>query len=143
MSEVIKNKIPAVTARKELEKGYTIAEATLKDQSKLDSFLVQLEEKLKVIPKVGTKLSYVAVFAQLIRDWSTKKYDKIPMGSLISIISALAYVILPLDLISDVIPVLGYLDDAAVIAACLKLVNSDIQDYLKWREEQSKIVNIE
>lgn len=80
----------------------------MKDESKLDEFLKQLEGKLKVIPKVGDKLSHVAVFAQMVKDYSTKKYDKIPMGSLISIVSALAYVILPIDLVSDIIPGLGY-----------------------------------
>lgn len=127
-------KISEQQAMTELEKGYSSAEATLKDKSKLDDFLKQLEEKLKVIPKVGNKLSHVAVFAQMIKDYSTKKYDKIPMGSLIAIVSALAYVILPIDLIADYIPAVGYLDDAAIVAACLTLVESDVKDYLKWRD---------
>lgn len=127
-------KISEQQAMTELKKGYSNAEETLKDESKLDEFLKQLEGKLKVIPKVGDKLSHVAVFAQMVKDYSTKKYDKIPMGSLISIVSALAYVILPIDLVSDIIPGLGYLDDAAVIGVCLKLVDSDVKDYLKWRD---------
>ena len=121
-------------AMDELKKGYSSAEATLNDKSKLDELLNQLEEKLKVIPKVGNKLSHVAVFAQMIKDYSTKKYEKIPMGSLIAIVSALAYVVLPFDLIADYIPAVGYLDDAAIIAACLALVESDVKDYLKWRD---------
>ena len=55
-------KISEQQAKTELEKGYSSAQATLKDKSKLDEFLKQLEEKLKVIPKVGNKLSQVAVF---------------------------------------------------------------------------------
>ena len=70
----------------------------------------------------------------MIKDYSTKKYEKIPMGSLIAIVSALAYVVLPFDLIADYIPAVGYLDDAAIIAACLALVESDVKDYLKWRD---------
>ena len=140
MSKEAKHELNEEQAMNELKKGYGQAEATLKDKSKLDAFLIQLEEKLKVIPKIGNKLSHVAVFAQLIKDYSTKKYEKIPMGSLIAIVSALAYVILPFDLINDIIPGLGYLDDAAVIACCLKLVDSDVEEYLKWRENKEAII---
>jgi uncharacterized membrane protein YkvA (DUF1232 family) len=42
------------------------------------------------------------------------------------LIGAIAYFILPTDLIPDYIPVIGYTDDAAVLAAAIKLVASNI-----------------
>ena len=39
---------------------------------------------------------------------------------------ALAYFVLPTDVIPDVLPVIGYTDDAAVLAAAIKLVASHI-----------------
>ena len=42
----------------------------------------------------------------------------------------------PFDIIPDIIPVIGYLDDAAVIAACLAMVRQDLHNYWKWREEK-------
>jgi uncharacterized membrane protein YkvA (DUF1232 family) len=39
---------------------------------------------------------------------------------------ALAYFVLPTDIIPDVLPVIGYTDDAAVLAAAIKLVSSHI-----------------
>ena len=44
-----------------------------------------------------------------------------------ALIGALAYFILPFDLIPDMLPVLGYTDDAAVLATALKLVSSHIK----------------
>lgn len=41
--------------------------------------------------------------------------------------AALAYFILPTDLIPDFLPVLGFTDDAAVLAAALQLVASHMQ----------------
>ena len=38
---------------KELKKGYIEAEAVIKDQSKLDKILEDVEEKLRSITKVG------------------------------------------------------------------------------------------
>lgn len=43
-----------------------------------------------------------------------------------ALIGALAYFVLPTDAIPDVIPVIGYGDDAAVLAAAIKLVTSHI-----------------
>jgi uncharacterized membrane protein YkvA (DUF1232 family) len=44
-----------------------------------------------------------------------------------SLIGALAYFVLPVDAIPDVLPVLGFTDDAAVLASTIKLVASHIR----------------
>jgi uncharacterized membrane protein YkvA (DUF1232 family) len=43
------------------------------------------------------------------------------------LLGALAYFVLPLDAVPDVLPVLGLTDDAAVLAGTIKLVWSHIQ----------------
>jgi uncharacterized membrane protein YkvA (DUF1232 family) len=42
------------------------------------------------------------------------------------LVGAVAYFVLPADFIPDVLPVIGYTDDAAVLAATIKLVSSHI-----------------
>jgi len=42
-----------------------------------------------------------------------------------------------LDLIPDYIPVIGYLDDAAVVALAVKWIQDDIEEFRQW-EEQNK-----
>jgi len=44
-----------------------------------------------------------------------------------ALLGALAYFVLPFDLVPDILPVLGYADDAAVLAAALRLVASHIR----------------
>lgn len=43
------------------------------------------------------------------------------------LVSAVAYFVLPIDVIPDLIPVLGFTDDAAVIAAALAAVASELK----------------
>jgi uncharacterized membrane protein YkvA (DUF1232 family) len=43
------------------------------------------------------------------------------------LVGALAYFVLPFDIIPDMLPVLGYTDDAAVLAAAIRLVAKHIQ----------------
>ena len=42
------------------------------------------------------------------------------------LLGAIAYFILPTDLIPDYIPVIGFVDDAAVLAGAIKIVSSHI-----------------
>jgi len=44
-------------------------------------------------------------------------------------VAALAYLVCPLDLIPDAIPVIGYLDDAGVIAAAVAHLSSELAPY--------------
>lgn len=125
-------------ALKELEKGYKEAEKLLENEDKLERFLQRLEKKLKIIPIAGDKLAVVPVMASLLKNYAEKEYTDIPIGTIIAIISALMYFVSPIDFVPDSIPVLGYFDDAAVVAACWKLVQSDVDGYVEWRKENGK-----
>ena len=50
-----------------------------------------------------------------------------PMGAKLTIMGALGYFISPLDFIPDLTPILGYTDDATVIAMALATVASHIK----------------
>lgn len=129
-------------ALKELEKGYSSAEKLLGDRDKLERFLQRLEKKLRTVPLAGDKLASLPVLASLINSYIKKEYLEIPIGSIIAILSALIYFVSPIDLIPDFIPGLGIIDDAAVIAICLKFVESDVEEYLKWRKANGKTIEL-
>ena len=44
------------------------------------------------------------------------EYKDVPIGIIIAIISALVYFVSPIDILPDSIPIVGYFDDAAVVA---------------------------
>lgn len=135
---IVENKFDEQKALEQLEKGYDEAEKLLKDEDKIERFLLRLEKKLKTIPVAGNKLAVVPIMASLVKNYVKKEYTDIPIGTIIAIVSALIYFVSPIDFIPDSIPVLGYFDDAAVVAACWKLVESDVEEYEKWRNENGK-----
>ena len=61
---------------------------------------------------------------------------QIETWSLIKLIGAIMYVILPLDAVPDAIPVLGFTDDIAVVAEILKSMADIINDFKKWEENK-------
>lgn len=87
-------------------------------------------------------MANIPIMASLVKSHIKKEYTEIPLGTIIAVLSSLIYYLSPFDLVIDDIPVLGSLDDIAVILACLKLVESDLKDYEKWREENGKILQV-
>ncbi|MDO4438312.1 MAG: DUF1232 domain-containing protein [Eubacteriales bacterium] len=129
-------------ALNELQKGYSEAKELLQDVDKLERFLQRLEKKLKTIPIAGNKLAVLPIMISLVRSYMKKEYTDIPIGTIVAIISALIYFASPIDIVPDSIPVIGYFDDATVVGACWKLVESDIDEYEKWRELNGKIIDL-
>lgn len=131
---------PPKTKNKRLQKYYGKAKALLGNEKKMEHFLYRLEIKLSKIPKCGNKLAYAPIFASMLNAFLHKTYTKAPMGTIIALVAALLYLVVPIDFIPDFIPVLGYIDDAGVLAACLALIKSDIDEYQEWRKTTTEII---
>lgn len=126
-------------ANKELEKRYDDAEVILSDPDKTEELLESIEKKLKLIPFAGEKLSQIPTLVMLVRKYIKKEYTTIPVGSIIAAVAALLYFFSPFDFLPDSIPLLGYFDDAAVVGLCWKLISSDVEDFITWRDNNIKI----
>ncbi len=109
-----------------------------------NDFQKALDNEDKIIEKAnkGALLkyaSYIPMFFSMIKDFFTKKYKEVPGGTIAAILGTLLYIFSPIDVIPDFIPVAGLIDDAAVVALCLKLVSMDIDKYKAWKENASKL----
>lgn len=68
----------------------------------------------------------------MLRDYVRGNYSQIPFGAIAAIGAAVLYFVSPIDAIPDFIPGLGYIDDAAVLMTCLRMVRSDVENYREW-----------
>lgn len=74
----------------------------------------------------------------LVKDFWSRKYRNLPYGVIAAVVFALLYVFNPFDLIPDVLPIIGVVDDASVVGACLLLVERDLLAYEKWKGDQNE-----
>ena len=88
----------------------------------------------KAYPALKSALKNVRVLYALFKDTVNGKY-KLPPASVAMIGGGLLYFILPVDLIPDFIPVIGYLDDLAVLTTIMNSLNTEIRDYRIWKEK--------
>jgi uncharacterized membrane protein YkvA (DUF1232 family) len=85
---------------------------------------------------------YIDIFKLLysiIKDYSAGEYRKIPWWTIASIGVALLYVLNPFDLIPDMLPVIGLIDDASMIGICLLLIEKDLNIYKSWKMKRDKV----
>jgi uncharacterized membrane protein YkvA (DUF1232 family) len=48
----------------------------------------------------------------------------------------------PIDLIPDVTPVIGFVDDAAVLAWVLRRVRKDLDTFRTWEDEHAVVIDV-
>ena len=80
-----------------------------------------VEKIASIAKRAGAKLVYAALIL-----YYTLQSDKISTANKAMIIGALGYMISPLDVIPDAIPIAGLTDDLAVLLFVLKKVWTDI-----------------
>ncbi len=94
----------------------------------------EIEKKFKNHGSLSRFIEDLKLLFSLAKDYMNGTYRAIPWWSVAAIVAALFYVLDPIDLIPDFIPVIGYIDDAAVVAICLRMVEADLQKYEDWKK---------
>lgn len=69
----------------------------------------------------------------LITDYAKGNYRDVPWNVLAAVTGAVIYFVSPIDAIPDVIPVVGYIDDALVVKLALEISRPDLEAYAKWK----------
>lgn len=99
-----------------------------------------VEKIARIAKRAGSKLVYAALIL-----YYTLQSDKISAANKAMIIGALGYMISPLDVVPDAIPIVGLGDDLAVLLFVLKKVWTDIDPEIqekakarlsKWFDEE-------
>ena len=95
-----------------------------------------LWDKIKSVAKhAGIKVIYLALVL-----YYTATADSTPTSKKAIIYGALGYFILPLDLIPDAIPVVGFSDDLAALVWCVAAVASSITPQIK-QQAKDRLTN--
>jgi len=92
---------------------------------------LQLSDKIKAVGKIiGTKaIYYVLIMVALISD------KKTPLKVRLIFMAALGYLILPADIIADLLPVIGFTDDIAFLSYAInnarEYITPEVKDKAK------------
>jgi uncharacterized membrane protein YkvA (DUF1232 family) len=141
MNRNVSEEISEEKARSALNAKEREAKELLKDAKKTDDLLgkaKKLLNKIKKIPIIGDLVDDIATTIELIGDYVKGNYREIPVGIIVSALAAIIYLVSPIDLIPDVIPIVGFLDDAVVLAIVFAGgLSGELKKYREWKRETS------
>ncbi len=101
---------------------------SLRDEAKFGSdFMARLKRVAKRIPFAG----------DLLAAWFCARDPATPRRVRMTLLAALGYFVLPMDALPDIMPLLGFTDDAAVIAAAIAAVAGSITPEHRERAKQA------
>ena len=112
-----------------METNYEIAVQSAEYQSEYSDSKFWTKVK-GLAKKAGSEVVYQALLLYYVL-----KSPDVPIEQKLVIIGAIGYLICPVDLIPDFIPVAGYADDAAALTAAIKMVHDSITPEI---EEQAR-----
>ena len=103
-------------------------------QKDFDEVLDREEEFVRKGSKLGEMWDNAKLLFQMLKDYKAGRYTEVPCTIIAAIVFAMIYFFSPIDVIPDMIPVVGYVDDAAVFSFVLKSFAVQISKYKEWRE---------
>jgi uncharacterized membrane protein YkvA (DUF1232 family) len=74
---------------------------------------------------------YVVLFSQLVKAYIQGTYRKLPAIALAKIAAVLIYFISPFDFIPDVLPIIGFTDDLALVLWVGKSIKNELDEFEK------------
>ncbi|MFW6025964.1 MAG: YkvA family protein [Candidatus Woesearchaeota archaeon] len=117
------------------EKGEKYVNDKYKAKNLLDRAIEKAEKKKGPIKNVWEELQLMFSVAY---DWVKGNYKDIPIKPLTMIFVAILYFVTPTDIVPDVIPLGGFVDDVAVIAYVLKDVRNELHAYKEWKKNNDE-----
>jgi uncharacterized membrane protein YkvA (DUF1232 family) len=113
------------------------AKEALKDPKKARELGDEAEAKAgKHGIDLGGALGDLQTLIRLIRAYASNDYREVPTKTMVAAAAAVAYFVMPIDAIPDVIPGAGYLDDTAVLYFVVRAIRRDLDDFRTWEEHQ-------
>ena len=109
---------------------------TQKDIQKVISRSEEIQRKFSARGPLARFVEDGKLLMSIVKDYWAGAYRQVPYGVIASSVFTLIYVLNPFDMVPDVLPLIGQLDDVAVMGACLILVEQDLHKYKDWKDGQ-------
>ena len=100
----------------------------------VDDAFIKMRKHSDAIREIAADLQ---IILRLIKAWLAGDYKDISTKSIVILIVAILYFLNPFDAIPDTIPVLGYVDDVAVVGWIVKTLKDEIEKFRVWESARA------
>lgn len=99
---------------------------------KVKKFISSIKQAVEETPQLVGYKEDIKTFCSMMMYWAKGEYKYISKRTGVIVALCIAYVLCPIDLIPDFIPVAGQIDDVAVIMFMLKVLKKEMGFYRIW-----------
>lgn len=86
--------------------------------------------------RLGDVVDDLNTLVRLMNSWVRAEYRQVPRTTIVVVVAAILYFVVPTDLIPDFIFGLGFIDDIAVIGWVAREIGRDLADFRAWEQRQ-------
>lgn len=126
--------------KKAVERSKTKAEEYLRDAKKSREFVEEANKKAKsnsTSSSLQTDFwSQLKAFIRMLKAYINKEYTVVPWTSIVLAAGTVLYFLSPIDLILDWLPLVGFVDDAAVLVFVFRQIRLDLEKFQAWEIAQ-------
>ena len=120
------------------------AESYLQDKDKAADLLHKARLKAAQMPgALADVWEDLQTLFRMLKTWISGDYPGASWQTILLVVTAILYFVMPLDVIPDFIAALGFLDDAVVIAYIVSNIKEELLAFTEWeilvREDQSSL----
>ncbi|MEJ2637928.1 MAG: DUF1232 domain-containing protein [Calditrichia bacterium] len=112
------------------------AERLAKEEEKLRQTLEEALEKAdEQKRKIQGFFDDLKALVEMVRAYFNKEYTAVPWKTIVFSMVAILYFLNPLDIVPDLLPGIGFIDDATLVAFIVTGIREDLEKFKQSREQ--------
>lgn len=78
----------------------------------------------------------LTTLSRMVKAYVSGQYRIVPWPTILKIVAVLIYFVSPLDVIPDILPIIGLTDDLAIVLWLFRALQEDIENFDAWERNQ-------
>lgn len=78
----------------------------------------------------------LTTLSRMVKAYVSGQYRIVPWSTILKIVAVLIYFVSPLDVIPDILPIIGLTDDLAIVLWLFRALQEDIENFEAWERNQ-------
>lgn len=120
--------------KNEFEHGITTT-----SEADISSVINQKKQAFRLSKHLGKATDDFKLFWDLLCDYKSGAYKEVPWKMIAAIVFSIGYLLMPLDVIPDVLPIVGFADDITVFGFVLAGFAAELDSYRNWKQSRPSL----
>lgn len=125
-------------AKQVVENGIGEAKSYLDDPEKMNNLLDSMKAQVADLPATVTgAFANLPTMVSMVKSYVSQEYTEVPVKTIATMVAAFIYLVKGKDIIPDNIPLLGLVDDIAVVTVALKVNEPEFEAFKQWESSRN------